>query len=262
MKKDILHISIFLIFFLLSWQIIQDAISASRIASGLTGLNAFVPTPLVIFETFVQDGSMIVVEMLETLRKAMAGLALGGLFAVMMSVLFLYFKHLRRTLFPFFLAINSFPIIGFAPAIILAFGQGSFASIVFISALISYFPILIHLDAAFRGTSVELIEFARVVGANKLQLIHKIILPLAVPSFFTAMKLAIPASIIGATIGEWLGSHTGIGQLITVSLYQLKPGLLYASLILITLVSVSLIYILSVIESRFVPWKQSIEEKT
>ncbi|MBP6974794.1 MAG: ABC transporter permease subunit [Candidatus Pacebacteria bacterium] len=260
MKKDIVHISIFLFLFTVLWQVVQDSVSASRIAEGLTGLNSFVPTPNIIFETFVHQGDVIVREMFETLHKAMLGLLLGGIFALVVSVLFLIVTSMRRVLFPVFLAINSFPIIGFAPAIILAFGQGSFASIVFIAALISYFPILIHLDAAFRNTDRELLEFAQVMGARKRQIIQKIILPLAVPSVFSAMKLAIPASIIGATIGEWLGSRTGVGQLITVSLYQLKPGLMYASLLLITLVSVTLIYILSILEKKIVPWKQTTDD--
>ncbi len=261
MKKDLVHISIFLVVFLVLWQVVQDSVSTARMADGLTGLNSFVPTPKIIFETFVNQGGMIVREMFETLHKALLGLFFGGIFALAMSVLFLVVTSMRRVLFPVFLAVNSFPIIGFAPAIILAFGQGSFASIVFIAGLISYFPILIHLDAAFRNTDRELIECAQVMGARKRQIIQKIILPLAVPSVFSAMKLAIPASIIGATIGEWLGSRTGVGQLITVSLYQLKPGLMYASLLLITLVSVTLIIILSLLEKKFVPWQQTIDDK-
>lgn len=261
MKKDAFYISIFIVTFIVLWQVVQDSVSAARVAEGLTGLNSFVPTPKIIFETFVNQGDMIVREMLETLRKALLGLFLGGVFAFVMSVLFLLATSMRRVLFPVFLAVNSFPIIGFAPAIILAFGQGSFASIVFIAALISYFPILIHLDAAFRNTDRELIEFARVMGATKQQIIQKIIIPLAIPSVFSAMKLAIPASIIGATIGEWLGSRTGVGQLITVSLYQLKPGLMYASLILITAVSVGLIFLLALLEKKIVPWHQTTDDK-
>jgi putative hydroxymethylpyrimidine transport system permease protein len=261
MKKDAFYISIFLVIFVVLWQVVQDSVSAARVAEGLTGLNSFVPTPKIIFETFVNQGGMIVQEMLETLRKALFGLFLGGIFAFIMSVLFLIATSMRRVLFPVFLAVNSFPIIGFAPAIILAFGQGSFASIVFIAALISYFPILIHLDVAFRNTDRELIEFARVMGATKQQIIQKIVIPLAIPSVFSAMKLAIPASIIGATIGEWLGSRTGVGQLITVSLYQLKPGLMYASLLLITAVSVGLIFLLALLEKKIVPWHQTIDDK-
>lgn len=262
MKKDILYVIIFLVIFLFTWQIVQDAVSEERIKIGLTGLNSFVPTPLIIFETFKQDGGMIIGELIETLKKAMTGLLFGAIFALVMSILFLVVKPIRRGLFPIFLTVNAFPIIGFAPAIILAFGQGSFISIVFIAALISYFPILIHLDTAFRNTDIELIEFAQVTGANKWQIIYKIVLPLATPSLFSSMKLAIPASIIGATIGEWLGSRSGIGQLITVSLYQLKPGLLYASLILITLMSTILIHLLSIIEHYILPWRQTTDERT
>jgi len=69
------------------------------------------------------------------------------------------------------------------------------------------------------------------------------------------MKLAIPGSIIGATMGEWLGARNGIGQIITISLYQLKPGLLYASLFLIIVASLLGIIIVEILERYFVKWK-------
>jgi ABC-type nitrate/sulfonate/bicarbonate transport system permease component len=66
--------------------------------------------------------------------------------------------------------------------------------------------------------------------------------------------LAVPASIIGATMGEWLGTRNGIGHLITVSLYQLNPGVLYASLAAIMFSSIISIFALSVIGKIVTPW--------
>ena len=67
-------------------------------------------------------------------------------------------------------------------------------------------------------------------------------------SSLQALSPLVATAIIGATIGEWLGARNGIGQLITIALYQLKPGLLYASLISITIASTLSILILSLIE--------------
>jgi len=238
------------------WQFAENLINARRLEMGLTGLEAFIPSPITIFKTFSSHGNIILVEISHTLRKAFLGCFLGVIIAFFMSIFFLIVPISRNILLPFTFAINSFPIVGIAPAIILAFGQGSWGAIVFISALISYFPVLISMDTAFKETDQEVLDLMYVFNASAMQTFFKVRLPVAVPYFFLSLKLAIPASIIGATMGEWLGCRVGIGQLITISLYQLKPGLLYASLISIVVVSILSILCIKLVEYFCLPWKR------
>ncbi len=248
-------LSVFLVLLLLTtWQIIEDKVNISRLQSNQTALEAFIPTPKTIAKTFSTDWRDISREIRHTLIKAYLGLIIGLIFALLMASLFLFFPFLRNLFFPLSFAINSFPIIGFAPVVVLIFGQGSYSSIIFIAALICYFPILISLDTAFRQTDKDLLEFANIINASKWQTFSKIHFPLAIPYLNLSLKLAIPASIIGATIGEWLGSRYGIGQLITIALYQLKPGLLYSSLVSITLVSTVSVLALQLFEHIYFPW--------
>ncbi len=255
--KKILITFIVILILISVWQIVENKLNVSRVSRDETSLEAFIPSPLSIVKSFINDGSTILFEMRYTFFRATLGLAVGIIVAFLMFILLLLFPALRKVIFPVTIAINSFPIVGLVPVIILTFGQGSWLAIVFISALISYFPVLIGLDYSIKNTSRELIDVMNVLNASKKQIISKVYLPLALPNLFSSLRLAIPASIIGATIGEWLGIRTGIGQLITVALYQLKPGLLYASLISIVLVSMILIWLLSFSEKYFLPWKQS-----
>lgn len=254
-KKIILSILIFFVL-LFIWQVVEDQINIQRIEKNQTALEAFIPTPLTIIKSFGNDWQNIVRELSYTLRKAGFGFVIGVIFAVLIAIIFIFIPFIRNLIFPLAFAINSFPIVGFAPAIVLIFGQGSFVSIVFISALICYFPTLISMDTAFRETDKNLLELMEILNANKWQTLFKVRLPLAMPYLFLSMKLAIPSAIIGATIGEWLGARNGIGQLITIALYQLKPGLLYASLVSITIVSTLSILILIMIEYVLFPWKR------
>lgn len=256
-KKIILSILIFSIL-LVVWQVAEDRVNIQRLENNQTALGAFIPTPSTIVKSFNNDWQNIFRELGYTLRKAGLGFIIGVLFAVLMAIIFLFSPFIRNLIFPLAFAINSFPIVGFAPAIVLIFGQGSFFSIVFISALICYFPTLISMDTAFHEADKNLLELMKVFNANKWQTLFKVRLPLAMPYLFLSMKLAIPAAIIGATIGEWLGAKNGIGQLITIALYQLKPGLLYASLISITIVSCLSIIILSITQHFLFPWKRRI----
>jgi len=254
-KKVILTTFVFFIL-LFVWQIVEDKVNVQKLKNNQTALEAFIPTPLTIIKTFGHDWKNIARELGYTLQKAGLGFIIGVAFAVLIASIFVFMPFIRNLIFPLAFAVNSFPIVGFAPAVVLIFGQGSFVAIVFISALICYFPTLISMDTAFRETDKDLLELMKVLNANKWQTLVKVRLPLAMPYLFLSMKLAIPASIIGATIGEWLGARNGIGQLVTIALYQLKPGLLYASLISITLVSTLSILVLSIMEKFLFPWKR------
>lgn len=256
MLKNIVPVFIVVVGILLSWQFVESRLDISRLDNGQTGLAAFIPYPSTIFETFISKGDIILSETSVTLEKAFLGFAVGTIFAVLVSVVFIYFPFIRTLYMPVAFAINSFPLVGFTPAIILIFGQGSWVSIVFVSALISYFPTLISLDAAFREIDKELLELMNMLGASKRQILFKLRIPLSAPYLLLSMKLSIPASIIGATMGEWLGSRNGIGQIITISLYQLEPGLLYASLFTITLSGVFCIALLEVIQYYVFPWRR------
>lgn len=206
-------ISILVFFILLTiWQVFEDRFNAQQIANHETAFEAFIPTPLTIIKTFNNNWNNILRELSYTLRNAFFGFAIGVIFAIIFAVTFLCLPFIRNLIFPLSFAINSFPIVGFAPAIILIFGQGSYWSIIFISALICYFPTLISMDTAFHETDKDLIELMHVLNASKLQTLFKIRLPIAMPYLFLSMKLAIPASIIGATIGEWLGSDMVLGS--------------------------------------------------
>ncbi len=255
MKKSIFSLLLFLIL-ISCWQVFESELNSAMIGANQTGIEAFIPTPLTILTTFRDLGHQILIETAYTLERAFLGFFLGTFSGIVIAVLFLFFPTLRNLFYPVSLTINSFPIIGFAPVIILFFGQGSSMSIVFISALICYFPIMISMDASFSETDRNLLDYMHVINSTPLQTFLKLRLPLALPYLFLSMKLAIPASIIGATMGEWLGTRNGLGQLITISLYQLKPGLLYASLITISLVSATLIFLVSMAQSRFLSWKK------
>ena len=99
-------------------------------------------------------------------------------------------------------------------------------------------------------------ELMKILNATRFQVLQKVIIPNSVPYFFISAKLSLPASIMGAVIGEWLGANRGVGKLMITSFYQLKPGLLYGSLFLVVIVSCTLILILRLLEKKyFYFWK-------
>jgi|GEM_PF-4914817 len=247
--------SLLLVLFIVTvWQLTEDAINHERVARGETSLEFFIPTPRTIIEEGWNARDTIWRAMSATLQKSFVGFMLGTVAAVIIVILYDLFPIIRTTTFPIAFAIQSFPIIGLAPAIILLFGQDSFLSFVIVSAILTYFPILLSLDEHFNQLDNDYQQIAFIYNATRWQVLRFFKFPLSVSSFVTALKLAAPASIVGATIGEWIGSSDGIGRLITVSLYQLRPGVLYACLVLLALVSASTVLIIKVLEFVVFPW--------
>ncbi|KKS40294.1 hypothetical protein A3H03_00835 [Candidatus Kuenenbacteria bacterium RIFCSPLOWO2_12_FULL_42_13] len=240
---------------ILIWQITENIINTNRLANNETGLEAFIPSPITIVHAYIESGDLILNQSAYTFSRAMVGFCIGILSAILLVYIFSLMPLLRNITLPILFGVNSFPVVGLAPAIVLAFGQGSFSSIIFISALMCYFPTLITLDTAFNNIDQDVLDLMHVMKAPRWQIIRYIRLPHSLPYLFLTMRLAIPASIIGATMGEWLGSKNGLGQLITVALYQLKPSLLYASLFLIVAVSILGIAVTGLLERQFVKWK-------
>ncbi|MDX9970694.1 MAG: ABC transporter permease subunit [Candidatus Gracilibacteria bacterium] len=255
MKKTIITTTFTTIILIGILQTLGYFINQHRLSAGHTGLEAFIPLPSTILTTFLINWQTLIIELLYTLEKALGGFIVGTTMGIFIAIFIYFIPSLRHSLMPFCYGLNSFPIMGFAPAIILIFGQGSAWAIIFISALICFFPTLVSVDSSFRHSNKDLLDVVTILKASKLQKLTKIHIPLALSNIFLAMRISIPGSIIGATMGEWLGSRNGIGQLVTIALYQLNPGILYAALTLLTISSLLITLIIFYIEKKVLPWK-------
>ena len=254
MIKKLIHLIIVLLIILLTWQLVLEWVSSWRVLAGQTSFEAFIPLPTSIFKTIVSQWDIIATELGYTLMRSLVGLLIGSTLGLFFAGLLVFIPQLRHILVPMFYGINAFPLVGFAPIIILIFGQGSFAGIVFVAALICFFPTFVQMDNAYQKTNKGLLEVLTVLHASSLQKFVKVQVPLALPHLFIALRLSIPAAIVGATLGEWLGTKHGIGQLITVSLYQLNPSMLYAALFTLTLASLLLVASMTILEKKLIPW--------
>jgi ABC-type nitrate/sulfonate/bicarbonate transport system permease component len=239
---------------LVAWEIIEALVDRARVAQGLTTLTVLVPTPTAIAHATVENFWLMQDAMLHTLRKAGLGFALGVIVATVVAMVYALSGSLRAATLPLAYAFNSFPIMGLVPAIVLAFGQDNVVSIAVIAMILSYFPVLIALDTAFARTSAEFLELGRIYNANRWQMLRYIQIPAAIPALFVGLRLAAPASIVGATVGELLGSRNGVGNIVAVALYQLQPDLMYAMLIEVAVVSALVALVVTLVEKRATHW--------
>ena len=144
-----------------------------------------------------------------------------------------------------------------APLFILWFGY-SIWSKVLVTILITFFPIAITVFDGFKATKREMEELLQTYGATKADIFWKLKLPTALPNFFSAIKMAIPLSVIGAAIAEWLGAQEGLGYFSKRMMTQLDGAGVFAPVVLLSITAMLAVGIITVLEYRFIKWRKEI----
>ncbi|MYF09072.1 MAG: ABC transporter permease subunit, partial [Rhodospirillaceae bacterium] len=150
--------------------------------------------------------------------------------------------------------INTIPIIAIAPILVLMLGNG-YAPKIVIAALICFFPTLVNMVRGLKSVSPQMLDLMRVLSANQAEVLWKIRLQSALPFLFAALKIASTTSVIGAIVGEWIGSNYGLGSLIIEATYNFRAPLLYATVILGAGMAVAAFTITTIVERRVLKWK-------
>ena len=121
--------------------------------------------------------------------------------------------------------------------------------------LITFFPIVITVYDGFQSAKTEMEELLRTYGATRIQIFCKLKIPTALPYFFSAIKMAIPMSIIGAAIGEWLGAQSGLGYFSRRMMTQLDGAGVFAPIVLLSAVAMLLVAVVALAERTVIRWR-------
>lgn len=160
----------------------------------------------------------------------------------------------RKALYPLVVASQTIPTTAIAPLFVLWFGYGIWSKVL-VTVLITFFPITMTVYDGFQSARIEMIELLTTYGAKKRDIFFKIKVPCALPYFFSAIKMAIPMSIIGAAIGEWLGAQSGLGYFSRRMMTQLDGAGVFAPIVLLSAVAMIAVAMVSLLEKRFVRWR-------
>jgi len=190
---------------------------------------------------------------LVTLYETIVGFALAIAISLPLAVAVVYAPILRNTVYPILLVFQSVPKVAIAPLLALWIGFGMLPKIVVVF-LVCFFPIIVATATGLAAVPTPLMELIRSLSASTLQTFIKIRFPTAIPHIFVGLKIAITFAVIGAVIGEFVGSEDGLGYLILVSSSQSRTPLAFAALVLLTAMSIVLYYGIAFVERIAVPW--------
>ncbi|RWD94314.1 ABC transporter permease [Mesorhizobium sp.] len=218
----------------------------------LLGVPAYiVPTPTAIFGVFQKNFPLLIDNLRPTLIEALAGFIIGNLAAVLLAVLFVHSRILQAAYFPIVLFFNTIPILALSPIIILIFGLGMTPKIV-IAAVICFFPTLVNMIRGLDSASDNEHELFRVLSATRPEIFWGLRMPRALPMLFSSLRIASATAVIGAIVGEWIGSDKGLGALIIQATFNYQSDRLYAAIVLSSSLSIALFCIVVLIERRAV----------
>ncbi|MER8373808.1 ABC transporter permease [Mesorhizobium sp. M1406] len=218
----------------------------------LLGVPAYiVPTPTAISGVFQKNFALLIDNLRPTLIEALAGFVIGNLAAVLLAVVFVHSRILQAAYFPIVLFFNTIPILALSPIIILIFGLGMTPKIV-IAAVICFFPTLVNMIRGLDSASDNEHELFRVLSATRWEIFWDLRLPRALPMLFSSLRIASATAVVGAIVGEWIGSDKGLGALIIQASFNYQSDRLYAAIVLSSCLSIALFCAVVMVERRVI----------
>ncbi|EHK53055.1 ABC transporter permease [Allomesorhizobium alhagi] len=227
---------------LVAWQFLLPA----------AGVPAYiVPTPSAISAVFAKSGPLLLGNFWPTAIEAIAGFTIGNFAAILLAIVFVHSRILQAAYFPVVLFFNTIPVLALSPIIILIFGLGMTPKIV-IAAVICFFPTLINMIRGLDSATANEHELFRVLSSNRSELFWRLRLPRALPMLFSSLRIASATAVIGAIVGEWIGSDKGLGALIIQATFNYQSDRLYAAIVLSSLLSIGLFLVVVTVERKLI----------
>jgi len=191
-----------------------------------------------------------------TLYETLGGFLLSVVVGVPLAVLIVYSPALKRALYPLIVLTQSVPKIAIAPVLLLVMGHGEIPKVI-VAFLVAFFPIVVDTATGLAATPPELLDLSRSYRASAFKTFLKVRLPMAMPFFFAGAQVAITLSVIGAVVGEFVGSDRGLGYIILSSTSYWKTELAFSSMILLSLMAIVLFGAGALVERLVCPWLPS-----
>jgi NitT/TauT family transport system permease protein len=247
-KPELLTVPLVLVVFLVGWQV----------AVGVLGIDPLIlPGPIEIFQelqsglasgVFIQNG-------LVTGEEMLGGFLIGAGSGLLVGAVVSQFPLMKKTFFAYLVGIQTIPKLAIAPLIIVWFGFG-IGSKIFITAMIVFFPMVVNVIEGFQSSDQRQLDMLRAAGADRWQQFRMVLVPNALPSIFVGANLGVVLSILGAVVGEFVGAQQGLGYLILQYNYSLKIAAVFAVLIILAVLGISLHLVVTLLHRRVVFWRR------
>ncbi len=214
---------------------------------------AVLPTPVQVIDAIVAKRQALLSEGWVTLKECIYGFVLAFALGVPLAVAVANSKTLNQMFYPLLIATQSVPKVALAPVVLVWLGTGLESKLT-MAWLVAFFPIVVDTATGLRATPPDLLELAKSLRASRLQVFAKVQFPAALPFVLSGCKVAVTLAVIGAVIGEFVGSTEGLGNLLLVANSQIDTPLAFAALVALAALGVLLYAAVALLEVALAPW--------
>jgi NitT/TauT family transport system permease protein len=191
-----------------------------------------------------------------TTWETVIGFIIAAVLGVLMAVTMVYSPSLEKTVYPLILFAQVIPKIAIAPLFIVWLGFGPSPKIL-VAVLMAFFPIVISGLAGMRSVDPEILELTSTMGASRFKTFLKVRLPASLPQLMSGLKVAATLAVTGAVVGEFVGANEGLGYVILQANGNVDTAMLFAALIIMSMLGILLFAIIEIAEKLLIPWHSS-----
>jgi ABC-type nitrate/sulfonate/bicarbonate transport system permease component len=189
-----------------------------------------------------------------TLAETIIGFGISVAFAVVTALVMDSVGWVRRALYPILVTSQTIPIVAVAPLLVIWFGPLGLLPKITVVVLVTFFPVTVALLDGLAGTDRDAMSLLQTMGASRSQILFKLRLPGALPSFFTGLRIAVTYAVIGAIFGEQVGAVNGLGIWMILSKNLFRTDLVFGAILITALLTLALWLLVGLAERLTIPW--------
>lgn len=240
---------------------------AFAIAAGLWewyahGHHYAIPTIEDIWKSLSGDPGLYWSNFKTTLQEIAIGAGGGIVIAFLLAILMAELPVFERALMPLAVMLMVTPVIAIAPALVIAFGFGLFPKYL-LTGIVVFFPMLVNSLAGLRAVDPRTREVFTTLHASRWETFRYLRLPGSLPFVFTGLRIALPLSVVGATVAEFAaaGQQSGLGALIEVAASQVDLPVIWSAIVILCALGIAFVVLLAVIHRRVLWWDHGTEQR-
>jgi NitT/TauT family transport system permease protein len=217
-----------------------------------------IPAPSAIATALVESRAALAAASKATAVEVLFGFVLASVVGIAVALVIVRFERFGKALYPLVVLFQNVPKVALAPIFILWFGYDLAPKVVLI-VVIAFFPVAIDMLAGLQSVEPPFVALMQSVGAGPSEILRRVRIPHSLPHLMAGLKVAITFSVIGAIVGEFAGASAGLGYVIQFASTQLDTPLVFAALVVVSVLGLFFYYLVEFAERLLVPWSPKFE---
>ena len=239
---------------LMPWAVTIGFVILWELSCWIFDLDVFIlPAPSDVLRESFNFAPQLAHHALYTLYTTLVGFGLAVVVGVLLGVAIGSSRLIYKGLYPVLVGFNSIPKVALVPILVIWFGIGTVPAIL-TAFVISFFPIAVNVATGLATIERDMTDVLRSLGATKRDILLKVGLPRSMPYFFASLKVAITLAFVGSVIAETVASNQGIGYLMLSASSNYNVPLVFAGLVVLSILGVLMYVAAAALERRTSAW--------